>query len=644
MDNINDYIERYEQDSMNNMIRDNIESPDELQDQMDDFNAMPFDRQRDADDMSLSLTGKTNKERYEDQMKSFSESMVNISDHDIENAKQWIEDNNIYMVYPCEKLDALYNRYKAQSHDNMQRANWKALELYGCTNDELYEMLKTSSSFISVTPEGEEIKLIKLEPREEWDFINAPYFSPEEIENLDGMYSDNVSENAIEINKEYSKYYYGSLNEFDIIKWENAINELNLFIQRESINSIPDYNKINEYKESMLHLGWNPELEFTAENKLKAKNRLLRVRNKQNRLEFYDASSYFNSISENDYIEESAKKKKLYPISIVLIKGDSTFSNAITKVTHSEFSHSAICLDSKFNNLFSFNLNNNVNKAGGMSVENIDEYPENGRCCIFTFFVNHLQYEKIKANIFNLYDHIKDTAYSVGNIITLPFRNIDLDRDYKAICSQFVDKMIKLADIDLTNKSSSKVVPQDFYKNLSNNSKVYKIFDGIREDFNSNKAKALINRLSKKAKAVNESAIIQELRLPFKIKDDGDILLNRSFKHIDLNQAYFDSHKLLLQYEKANNLDGMKYECSRLYYMNYIIEKRMYSKYTNKKEDIKCRARILNDFNKYMKIILSQENDFNFYQYYENTPFYPYSIEVDSSTVKHTKDILKYIL
>ena len=644
MDNINDAIERYEQDSMNNMVKDNIESPDELQDQMDDFDAMPFDRQRDTDDIDLSLTGKTNQERYEDQMKSFSEARINISDDDIEDAKQWIKDNNIYMVYPCKNLDVLFNRYRMQSYNNMKRANCKALDLYGCTNDKLYKMLKTSSSFLSVTPEKEEIKIIKLEPKDEWDFINAPYFSPEEIENLDDMYSNTVSEYAININKEYSKYYYGAINTFDIIKWENTINTLNLFIQRESVNPIPDYDKINEYKESMLHLGWNPELEFTADNKLKAKNRLLRMRDRQNRLEFYDVSNSFNSITEDNYIEESAKKKKLYPISIVLIKGDSTFSDAITKVTHSEFSHSAICLDSKFNNLFSFNLKNNVNDNGGMSIEDIDKYPEKGRCCIFTFFVNHLQYEKIKTNINNLYDHIKDTAYSIGNIIMMPFKNIDLDRDYKAICSQFVDKMIKLADIDLTNKSSSKVVPQDFYKNLSNNSKVYKIFDGIREDFNSSKAKALINRLSKKAKARNESAILQELRLPFKIKDNGDILLKKSFKYVDLNQAYFDSHKLLLQYEKSNNLEGMKYECSRLYYMNYIIEKRMYSKSTNKKEDVKCRARVLNDFNKYIKIILSQENDFNFYQYYENTPFYPYSIEVDSSTVKHTKDILKYMI
>ena len=81
---------------------------------------------------------------------------INISDDDIEDAKQWIKDNNIYMVYPCKNLDELFNRYRMQSYDNIKRANCKALDLYGCTNDELYKMLKTSSSFLSVTPEKEE--------------------------------------------------------------------------------------------------------------------------------------------------------------------------------------------------------------------------------------------------------------------------------------------------------------------------------------------------------------------------------------------------------------------------------------------------------------------------------------------------------
>ena len=61
-------------------------------------------------------------------------------------------------------------------------------------------------------------------------------------------------------------------------------------------------------------------------------------------------NSQFNNFTPAEYIQE-AKKEKLYPISIVLVKGNSTFSEAITKVTKGDFSHSAICLDNDFNKL-----------------------------------------------------------------------------------------------------------------------------------------------------------------------------------------------------------------------------------------------------------------------------------------------------
>ena len=43
---INDSIEQYEKDSMNFMVDDNIESPDELEDQFNRFKSMSYDRQR----------------------------------------------------------------------------------------------------------------------------------------------------------------------------------------------------------------------------------------------------------------------------------------------------------------------------------------------------------------------------------------------------------------------------------------------------------------------------------------------------------------------------------------------------------------------------------------------------------------------
>ena len=115
---------------------------------------------------------------------------------------------------------------------------------------------------------------------------------------------------------------------------------------------------------------------------------------------------------------------------------------------------------------------------------------------------------------------------------------------------------------------------------------------------------------------------------------------------IDFEAEYSASHKLLMQYSKVNNTDGMKYELSRLYYMNYLLEKKIHSnKFKGKKqENIKVRARILNDFNKYMKVVLKKDSTFNFAQYYEGSPFYANTVKINKSTLKGIKSIMNCIL
>ena len=80
--------------------------------------------------------------------------------------------------------------------------------------------------------------------------------------------------------------------------------------------------------------------------------------------------------------------------------------------------------------------------------------------------------------------------------------------------------------------------------------------------------------------------------------------------------------------------------------MNYLLEKKIYSNKYKKKKDanIKVRARILNDFNKYMKSLLKINPNFNFSQYYESSPFYANTIQIDNGTVKGIKSLINCIL
>lgn len=517
-----------------------------------------------------------------------------------------------------------------------------------------------------------------------WPFSYCPYFTHEEVLQFKGYYSEGgydtkdphkmvkilsnelrQTEDPDEIGQikadmdalsswagEGDEFYYESAigTQFNPKSWNKKMLELDTKLK---LSEDPD--EIDFIKQQMINLGWNPEIEYNPENQIKAKARIESIHNKNHNLLVLDETSFVDNTKINDLntIMES-EKNNMNPIHVIVMKGDSPFSNLITTATHSQFSHSAVCIDNDFNKLYSFNLNNGRN-FGGFSVEDIDKYPKENRLAVFTFFVDDINYANIKERIKMLADNIASTTYGAINILLMPFKQINLNLNNSMICSQFVDSILKMANINITGKDSSKVVPNDFYKASTTNGKIYKVFDGFIKDFNSKKIIRYANNMAKKVKPYSENEIsnlladytygsIIEFKLPVEFNKEGDLLLTNRF--VDFDSEYAASHKLLVEYEKAGNIEGMKYELARLYYMNYILERRLYhNKYLkNKEKNIKTRARVLNDFKKYIKVIMNKDPMFNFAEYYEKSIFYPHTVEVTSSTMMYMKDIIKHIL
>ena len=163
------------------------------------------------------------------------------------------------------------------------------------------------------------------------------------------------------------------------------------------------------------------------------------------------------------------------------------------------------------------------------------------------------------------------------------------------------------------------VIPKDFeHMNIKN---IYKLFEGKVKDFNTKKINKILDVLTQNAKlmkkniknenAIQKATIIAETytipeelnfiyesgikpyvdpdiillevkEFPVQFDDDGNLLIQK-IDTLDFNAEYAKSHKLLLNYEKFNNLDGIKYELSKLWFMNTVLEKRIYSgKYKDK--------------------------------------------------------------
>ena len=89
----------------------------------------------------------------------------------------------------------------------------------------------------------------------------------------------------------------------------------------------------------------------------------------------------------------------------------------------------------------------------------------------------------------------------------------------------------------------------------------------------------------------------------------------------------------------------MKHELYKLWYLNLLLERKIYKNKKPEKEYHDMRARILNDFNKYLKIVNKAEPDFDFTSGYEESPYSDAAIKIHSHTlkygVKYSKSLFK---
>lgn len=399
-----------------------------------------------------------------------------------------------------------------------------------------------------------------------------------------------------------------------------------------------------------------------------------------------------NLKSESSIIVESTqrmrdmyKEKNLYPVYIVLSYTETFFGKAIRFVKNSTYSHAGICLDSNLSKITTYKFDLGID--GGVNVESIDDYirkTDKAIVKVLCMFVDKATREKLEKSI-NYYLKNKDkTAYSFKNIFNILINKAvpNDPENLRLVCSQFVDTVLKLANIDITDKPSNLVSPGDF-EMINSNPKIYKVFEGFAKDYKDRNVEQTISILfksynlntlkySKVMQMVSEryiegyfsivedndkanyylsnarqlltpEAVIFERKLPIRVNNSGDVTIEL---YKSLEDQYQEAHRLLKGYDKTN-LPGIKHELARLYYLNSVIEKKI--KKIEKADDkytklVNLRSRILNDFTKYFKIVSEQEPNFDFADYYSKSEYYNGAITIDNSTLKFTGKVIKSFL
>lgn len=377
--------------------------------------------------------------------------------------------------------------------------------------------------------------------------------------------------------------------------------------------------------------------------------------------------SFTNELSVRVFNEYKKSISDLVPVYIITVYVNSPIAKAIKKVTESQYTHAGISLDSTLDKIFSFSMYNGQ-IGGGFNIESITKYiksNENTDMKLMCLFVKKDDLRKIKIALDNYIANIHSSKYSMMNLIYILLNKVKNTKDgLSMVCSQFVDYILRSADIDLIHKPNNLVTPADFA--TASNPKLYTIYEGKANKYKSEETDKKISKLNKSAKYINEFAIdisdeldaILETYINVNYKPileyktfpsvefskEGDLLI-KNYKKINFEEEYYKSTKLLKIYHKKDNYEAMAYELSKLWFMNGLLEQKIYS--SNKKSDLDkynlIRGKILNTFNRYLKILCENVPDFNFEEYYNNTPFSD-TITVKKSTIHGIIDVAKRII
>lgn len=148
-------------------------------------------------------------------------------------------------------------------------------------------------------------------------------------------------------------------------------------------------------------------------------------------------------------------------------------------------------------------------------------------------------------------------------------------------------------------------------------------------------------------KKINEAMrmnIVQESTLPYSVDRRGNLIIKKFWSKKDAyniyEQIYQELHKNLVAYDKHKAYTLMEFEMIKLYDLKSRVDEE-YMKDKNNEKMKNLRSRIMNDYDKYLDIVLAHNKKFNIRQRYINSSLNRDTIKISNPTIKATKNALK---
>lgn len=439
--------------------KDTNEMLDNLEKQFTEYNSQSKDHKLRSDDESIAIYNKTNVERYND-IKGFL-----LKSRQIENTERVISTDGKTL-----KADTTHHfgEFVSQVYQNMQAVN-----------------------------EAESLK-----SKQHRRFNDCPYFTPTEMIDM-GVYTNGnfyspFADNdglitGIKIPLWFDSYKNMCMDHiFEDYRgdWIDTLD--NLYSDFEDIKASGDKEKILARKQSILNLGWNPEIAFNRKNRLKASKRVSDILDKTIPK---DVFINLDDIPESDdeILSESVSKSTHKPVFLIFTQGSTPIvSQGIKLFTGSEYSHASISFDPELNEVYSFN----IREKSGFIRENLSSFGENV-ISVMTFFAPNKIVQQLKDKVKDFEDN--KTTFDL-RIFLNKILHIDhkvSKNEYHQVCSTFVDTVLKSGSINLTGDINIPDPGQlyDHAKSMPN--KIIEVFNDKAPKYDGKKTKRKLTTLLK---------------------------------------------------------------------------------------------------------------------------------------------------
>ena len=439
--------------------KDTDEMLDNLEKQFTEYNSQSKDHKLRSDDESIAIYNKTNVDRYND-IKEFL-----LKSRQIENTERVISTDGKTL-----KADTTHHfgEFVSQVYQNMQAVN-----------------------------EAESLK-----SKQHRRFNDCPYFTPTEMIDM-GVYTNGNFYSPFADNDglitgvriplwfdSYKNMCMDHIFEDYRSDWIDTLDKL--YSDFEDIKASGNEEKILARKQSILDLGWNPEIAFNRKNRLKASKRVSDILDKTIPK---DVFINLDDIPESDdeILSESVSKSTHKPVFLIFTQGSTPIvSQGIKLFTGSEYSHASISFDPELNEVYSFN----IREKSGFIRENLSSFGENV-ISVMTFFAPNKIVQQLKDKVKDFEDN--KTTFDL-RIFLNKILHIDhkvSKNEYHQVCSTFVDTVLKSGSINLTGDINIPDPGQlyDHAKSMPN--KIIEVFNDKAPKYDGKKTKRKLTTLLK---------------------------------------------------------------------------------------------------------------------------------------------------